>query len=88
MKVICINDSNRPSKIAEKHWIKKGQTYTVIKVVRLALQENKLGLVLKEIKLDKSCFPYEFFDSDRFITAEEIIKKTELKKEADLDSLD
>lgn len=88
MKVICINDSNKPKKITEDQWVKKGQLYTVIRVVRLALQNDKLGLILKEIKLDKSCFPYEFYDSDRFIVANEIMEKEELIREADLESID
>jgi len=87
MKVVCINDSNKPSKITEDQWVKKGEVYTVIRVVRLALQKDKLGLILKEIKLDKSSFPYEFYDSNRFIVAEEVMDKEELVKEADLDSI-
>ena len=87
MRVLCINDSNKPSKITEDQWIKKGEIYTVTRVVRLALQKDKLGLILKEIKLDKSCFPYEFYDSERFIVAEEVMEKEELIKEADLDSI-
>ena len=91
MKVVCINDSNKPSKISKDQWVKKGQTYTVIRIVRLALQNDKLGLILKEIKLDKSCFPYEFYDSDRFTPVEESLEKEELVEElvqeADLESI-
>lgn len=66
MKVVCINDSNRPKQIPEDKWIKKGVEYTLVKLVRLNIQANKLGASLEEITLDESCFPYEYFDADRF----------------------
>lgn len=66
MRIICINDSNKPKTIPESKWIKKGNTYTVIDVVKLNIQIGKIGFKLKEIELDHSCFPYEYFDSERF----------------------
>lgn len=66
MQVICINDSNKPKQVPENKWIKKGNTYTVIAAVKLNIQLGKIGFKLKEIELDHSCFPYEYFDSDRF----------------------
>jgi hypothetical protein len=66
MQVICINDSNKPKQVSENKWIKKGNTYTVIASVKLNLQLGKIGFKLKEIELDHSCFPYEYFDSERF----------------------
>jgi hypothetical protein len=66
MLVICINDGNRPKQIPAEKWIVKGQTYTVIATSQMNLQRKKIGLKLKEIELDPSCFPYEYFDADRF----------------------
>ena len=66
MLVICINDGNRPKQIPAEKWIVKGQMYTVIATSQMNLQRKKIGLKLKEIELDPSCFPYEYFDADRF----------------------
>jgi hypothetical protein len=88
MKVRCINSSNKPKQIPEDQWVKEGEIYTVTRIVRLALQQDRLGLILKEIKL-VDCFPYEFYDSNRF---EPIDDKTEREikkapKEVNLDSV-
>ena len=66
MQVICTNALNKPRQIPENKWVKEGEIYTVIRLVRLNLQANKVGLVLEEIDLDESCFPYHYFDADRF----------------------
>jgi hypothetical protein len=66
MKVVCINDKNKPKQIPFNKWIKEGEQYTVIFATPLNIQKNKLGYQLKEIDLDKSCFPYHYFDSSRF----------------------
>jgi hypothetical protein len=66
MQVECINDGNKPKQVPTEKWIVKGQIYTVIATTQMNLQRNKIGLKLKEIELDQSCFPYEYFDADRF----------------------
>jgi hypothetical protein len=66
MQVECINDGNKPKQVPTEKWIVKGQMYTVIATTSMNLQRNKIGLKLKEIELDQSCFPYEYFDADRF----------------------
>jgi hypothetical protein len=86
MRVICINALNRPTKVPIEQWIKEGEIYTVMRIVRLALQQDKLGLLLKEIKMEDSCFPYEFYDGDRFAIIDEPLTTTkEVEKEADLE---
>lgn len=50
MKVICVDDSNRPKEIPEKEWIKKGKQYTVIKLVH-NLKQNVKSFKLKEISI-------------------------------------
>lgn len=66
MRVICINDKNRPVKFPPEKWIKEGNEYTIIATTSMNIQKNKIGVKLKEIELDHSCFPYEYFDADRF----------------------
>lgn len=66
MKVICIDDKNRPDGIPSTRWIKKGNVYTVIEVAKLPMQGGMLGFKLEEINID-DCFPYQYFDSNRFI---------------------
>lgn len=79
MKIICINDINRPKQIPIEKWVKKGNAYTLLGVVELNVQIGKLGFILAEIELDESCFPYFYFDSERFAIPEDIsvIKETE-----------
>lgn len=63
--VICQNDSDRPNDIPLSKWIKKGETYTVIKVDILNAQNKQIGFQLEEIDLS-DCFPYLYFLSLRF----------------------
>jgi hypothetical protein len=72
MKVICINDANRPKQVPVEKWVKKGEMYTVIATTMMNIQRNKIGLKLAEIELDQSCFPYEYFSADRFMPATEV----------------
>jgi hypothetical protein len=65
MKVVCINDSNRPLDIPIEKWVKKDEEYTVVRFVRMVAQGGKMGVELEEIDLT-DCFPYEFFSADRF----------------------
>lgn len=74
MKVICVNDSNRPLKIPETQWVKKGKAYTVVRAVKMAIQANMLGFDLEEINLE-GCFPYEFYDAKRFLPEDMVNQK-------------
>ena len=90
MKVICINDKNKPNKIPQDQWCKFGEEYTVIRVIRLPLQEDTMGLLFEEIQMDDSCFPYEFYDATRFAVKSDIFSESEESKEfkeADLDMI-
>ena len=82
MLVECINDGNRPKQVPVEKWIVKGQIYTVIATTQMNLQRNKIGLKLKEIELDQSCFPYEYFDADRFkiVQPETAVAKQEIEE--------
>jgi len=77
MKVLCIDDTNRPSKISEEYWVKKGKVYTVIEVKKMGLQKDIMGFKLEEIALPETCFPYEYFSSLRFGMLVEIENENE-----------
>lgn len=81
LQVICINSSNKPKQIPDNKWVKEGEIYTILRLVRMNLQQNKLGIVLEEIELDESCFPYYYFDADRFAPVQLITEKEEVKEE-------
>lgn len=69
MKVICINNSNRPPEIPLEKWIKEGNPYTVTKVMKLNIQ-NLIGYELEEIDLTPYA-PVLYFDSRRFAVCAE-----------------
>jgi hypothetical protein len=89
MKVICIDAGNKPKKIPFEEWIKEGEVYTIVEVVKMGLKPGTFGLRLKEVSLSEKSFPYEYYDASRFIPVESIkSQKEEVKeevKEADLD---
>jgi hypothetical protein len=80
MRVICINDKNRPPQIPIEQWVKEGEIYTITEIVRLALQSNKLGVLLKEVQIGPEYFPYEYFDMIRFAPYfENVIKEVNVE---------
>jgi hypothetical protein len=66
MKVICVNDRNKPDRVLSSEWIKEGEIYNVREVVRLGLQPGKFGYILEEVQLSKASFPYESYNAERF----------------------
>ena len=68
---MCINDANRPKEIPQNKWVKKNEIYTLISVQNL-LSSDSFGFVLDEIVLDESCFPYHYFNPDRFVPIDSI----------------
>lgn len=84
MKVICINDKNRPKEIPPEKWIEEGKVYTVLFATTLSIQLNKVGYMLAEIDLDHTCFPYHYFDSERFSLDTDLETLT-VKEEEDLE---
>jgi hypothetical protein len=71
MKVVCINNKNKPKQISSVEWLVEGREYTVIGEKTMNLQNGKIGYLLKEVQLSEQSFPYELYDSERFISAEE-----------------
>lgn len=86
MKMVCIDSSNKPAKVPVEQWIKEGETYTVIKIVKMGLQDKKYGVLLKEVQMSADCFPYEYYDADRFIPLDMRVYEAEEKKEEVLEA--
>ena len=91
MKAICIDSSNKPKKIPDSEWITEGTIYTITKIVRMGLQKDKYGVLLKEVQLSFNSFPYELYDMERFLPLDFLTLLGENKeeevtvKEADLE---
>lgn len=87
MKVLCINDADKPAKISQENWVKQGKIYTVIEVKKMGLQKGQLGYKLEEISLPEKSFPYEYYSSLRFgFLVEQVDENVELSTEtADLE---
>jgi len=88
MKLICINDSDRPNEIPLSKWIKKGNQYTAIKFNKMNMQGGILGVQLEEIDLS-DCFPHTHFLASRFVPLEPLKEKEtenveELEEELEL----
>jgi hypothetical protein len=80
MRVVCINDSDRPNDIPISKWVVKGKEYTVIKISKMIMQGNILGVQLEEIDLS-DCVPHLFFAATRFAEIEPSKEKKEEKIE-------
>jgi hypothetical protein len=70
IKVVCLDDNNRPNEIPFSKWIKKGQEYTIVQFDWINQMNRILGVKLAEIDLS-SCFPYLYFRADRFAPTNE-----------------
>ena len=67
MKVICIDADKKPKNVPIEEWVKEGEMYNVTRIVRMGLQKNIYGFLLKEVQLSSRSFPYELYDSSRFL---------------------
>lgn len=77
MKVICINDEGRPEAIPLSKWVKKGNEYTVIDIIKCGMQPGKpFAYILAEIDLS-GCDYYKGFSIHRF-TIPDIDKAIEM----------
>lgn len=85
MKVICIDASNKPKRIADSEWIQEGVVYTVVATMNMGLQSGKIGLKLKEVELSSLSFPYEYYDASRFLPIKGLILQEEQVREEELD---
>jgi len=81
MKVICIDADKKPKNVPIEEWVKEGDTYTVTKIVRMGLQKDIYGFLLKEVQLSSRSFPYELYDSSRFLPIDLLSMMKEEKEE-------
>ena len=81
MRVICIDSDNKPKNVPIEEWVKEGDTYTVTRIVRMGLQKNTYGYLLKEVQLSSKSFPYELYDAIRFLPIELLSNIKEKEKE-------
>lgn len=66
MQVICIDDKGRPDEIPVTRWVKKGERYNVIDLIKCVSQPGQpIAYVLAEIDLSGFGF-YKGFSSHRF----------------------
>jgi hypothetical protein len=85
MRVLCIDDANKPAKIPDSEWIEKDKIYTVTNVAPMGLQPGKVGYKLKEVQLSMSSFPYEYYASERFaIIIDDKLQEAEVVAEEEL----
>jgi hypothetical protein len=86
MKVICIDNSKKPKNVPVEEWVQEGDTYTVTRIVRMGLQKNTYGYLLKEVQLSSRSFPYELYDATRFLPIELLsMMKEETKEEVNIE---
>ena len=53
----------------------------------MGLQDGRYGVLLKEVQMSADCFPYEYYDADRFLPLDIKVHEVEEEavKEADLE---
>ena len=86
MKVICIDADNKPKNIPIEEWVKEGNMYNVTRIVRMGLQKDIYGFLLKEVQLSSRSFPYELYDSSRFLPIG-ILSDMKEKKEVNVEDV-
>jgi len=85
MKVICIDDKNRPNEIPISRWIKKGKKYTIIKVSYM-VQQDIYGCQLEEID-NSDLFPWTHFALSRFAVSKEDVLEAVKNHELELEEI-
>ena len=65
VRIICLNDKNKPAVIPESKWVKEHEWYHILSIY-YSIPSKTMAFTLEEIYLDESCAPYEVFDAKRF----------------------
>lgn len=80
VRIIYINDKERPDEIPSQNWIKKGTEYTLI-YIHWHVAQGVQGFSLAEICPPVDC-PYESYKASRFaIHKDDILKFIRLAEE-------
>ena len=78
MEALCTDDTGKPNEIQQKNWIRKGQTYTVVKLYTNPLSGEHY-FALEEVQPDS---PYGGYKVERFsFDINDLTKLLEGKKE-------
>ena len=80
MKVICIDADKKPKNVPIEEWVKEGEMYNVTRIVRMGLQKETYGFLLKEVQLSSRSFQYELYDATRFLPIELLSEINEEKE--------
>ncbi len=81
IKLTCIDDSFKPEEVKSSNWIKKGNNYTLVKILRNPIH-NQRFVVLEEVQPDK---PYGGYKIERFAISEETLMLIDIAiKQGDL----
>lgn len=86
LRVICINDADRPNEIPLNRWIKKGEIYHIIQIDAMNAQGGIYGCKLEEINND-DLVPYEYFRLDRFAVPVRLSEEEEALEDIDISEL-
>lgn len=65
VRVICINDKNRPLEVPANKWPKEGNEYHITWIYNQMLQKGILGVELAEFDIS-DCTPYNCYNLKRF----------------------
>jgi len=65
VRVICIDEKNKPSIIPASKWVKEQELYHIL-MVFYSIPSKTMAYTLEEIDLDQSCEPYGVFHAKRF----------------------
>jgi hypothetical protein len=75
VRVICIDDKNKPSIIPKSKWLKEEEEYNVIMVHTSLHKDSKNVLMFSLAEIDISdCEPYGAFKATRFAVHKDDIK--------------
>ncbi len=81
MRVICIDSDKKPKNVPVEEWVQEGDMYTVTRIVKMGLQKDIYGFLLKEVQLSSRSFPYELYNASRFLPIELLSNMKEEEKE-------
>jgi|688.fasta_scaffold05503_3 hypothetical protein len=65
VRVICIDEKNKPKEIPASKWVKEQELYHIL-MIFYSIPSKTMAYTLEEIDLDESCAPYGVFDAKRF----------------------
>ena len=74
IKVICIDDANKPKEIPQEKWVIKGETYHISHIFKQLLQPGIQGVELVEFDISMH-EPYNCYRLTRFAFRPEDISK-------------